>query len=130
MTAGNRRRERRMIRSSIVDWPSHRNAAGVADREQRQDDQAGAGQHLPDFDRSRVMNCAAARRLGIARDDRSPPSAGATAAICAARASRFASLRSRRFEGARSVIEKRHKVKPRNSRPRTTRRAVEQHAPG
>ena len=41
-----------------------------------------------------------------------------TAATCAALASRLTRRLRRRFEGARSVIEKRHRVKPRNSNAR------------
>ena len=57
----------------------------------------------------------------IARDDRARRRAPARPPrACASRASRLASLRSRRFDGARSVIEKRHTVKPRNEQRRAT----------
>ncbi len=49
-----------------------------------------------------------------------PPSSAGAAASAASRSWRFASLRSRKRDGARSVIEKRHKVKPRKSKPRMT----------
>ena len=51
---------------------------------------------------------------GVARGDAAAAEQGGTAASLASRASRLASLRKRRFDGARSVIEKRHKVRPRN----------------
>ena len=100
----------------------------IADREQRQDDQAGAGQHLPHLDPQPRHELRPARRRGVARDDRCRRRASARRRRrLASRASRLASLRSLRFDGARSVIEKRHRVKPRNSeRQRDRQDAVEQ----
>ena len=77
--------------------------------------------------RSRAMNCAQRDGRQSRATIASPPSVGATAASFASRASRLASLRSRRFDGARSVIVKRQTVKPRNSEAERDRKdAVEQ----
>ena len=96
---------------------SHRNAAVWPTPKQREDERARAGQHLPHFDPQPGHELGEPRRLLVARDD---------AAAVERRRDRGDAPPWRRAwragaggacDGARSVIVKRHSVKPRNRRP-------------